>query len=247
MDNRNEQNLVSNNESHQKLKVNNYCPNPINIKLGNVLHLQIEQTPKDVNQILQKERIPSKAKFNEENPLSKDVLNPDLKNNNIINSLELVIQNSKTENNFLILNYYWIELLGSISLCLTLIIYEYLARVIYATIKTLVEIDENFIDNIENCFKAAFDTIGFKWIFFITMGSHLSVGFFCLKTFSNVLNETKSIKKFYIFNFIKFALYYAVSIIIVQVIIINGLGSFFHNLLKAYALKIKISRLFLIA
>ena len=47
-----------------------------------------------------------------------------------------------------------------------------------------------------------------------TVFQHLSVGFLCLTTFSNVFKETRNIKKFFIFNIIKVLLYYILSIII---------------------------------
>ena len=59
---------------------------------------------------------------------------------------------------------------------------------------------------------------------FIIINQHLSIGFFCLTTFSYVFREIVNIKKFYIFNFIKFAIYYVFCIVILKIIIRDKIG-----------------------
>jgi hypothetical protein len=66
--------------------------------------------------------------------------------------------------------------------------------------------------------NVAFNKIGFKWVTFITMSQHLSVGFLCLTTFTSIMKETKSIKKFYICNLIKVVLYYGFSVLILLIL-----------------------------
>lgn len=83
-------------------------------------------------------------------------------------------------------------------------------------------------------------------VLFITVSEHLSVGFFCLTTFSELLNETKNIKKFYIINAIKIAVFYALTIVIFEVIIKKKLGNFFLIKLGKWVLNLKILIIFLI-
>ena len=112
----------------------------------------------------------------------------------------------------LLLNSYWIELMGSLSLIIYLLIIEILVlygiKAAGSLIGTLDEKSESAFDNIMKLLNVAFNKIGFKWVTFITMSQHLSVGFLCLTTFTSIMKETKSIKKFYICNLIKVVLYY---------------------------------------
>lgn len=78
-------------------------------------------------------------------------------------------------------------------------------------------------------FTLIVNDIGLKWLFFIQLSQHLSIGFFCLTTFSNMFHETKNIKKFYISNLIKVAVFYAISVIILKVIIKDYIGSTIHK------------------
>ena len=101
------------------------------------------------------------------------------------------IEKTEIEAILLVLNSYWIELLGSISLIITIIIYE----VIIIKALSIFEpekFSERFSERLKEFFKLILNKLGFKWAFFIRMGSHLSVGFFCLTTFSTV-NLIKSL------------------------------------------------------
>ena len=61
------------------------------------------------------------------------------------------------------------------------------------------------------------------------MGNHLSVGFFSLSTFTSVLRDTKNIKKFYIINFIKFGIFYALNIVVLKLIMTDVLLKIFND------------------
>ena len=126
------------------------------------------------------------------------------------------------------LNSYWLELLGSITLILSILICEFLTFAIFMIIlpffKSELDPETIFVG-----LKFLFKSIGLKWIIFITINEHLSVGFFCLTTFSDVFHETMNIKRFYISNIIKVALYYIMSIIILKGIIKESIGGFLHR------------------
>ena len=62
------------------------------------------------------------------------------------------------------------------------------------------------------------------------MSQHLSVGFLCLTTFTSIMKETKSIKKFYICNLIKVVLYYGLSVLILK-ILDKGIKSYIDKVL----------------
>ena len=140
----------------------------------------------------------------------------------------------KKEMNIILLslNPYWIELIGSIGFTLSLIIYEVLGLFgLGAIIMFLQSSFEDLIKSISNLLDLI-SSLGIKWFFFITLGQHLAVGFFCLSTFSYMLQEIKNIKKFFIVNSIKVALYYALSVIILKVIIKDNIGGFLINKLN---------------
>jgi hypothetical protein len=63
------------------------------------------------------------------------------------------------------------------------------------------------------------------------MGNHLSVGFFSLSTFTSVLRDTKNIKKFYIVNFIKFSIFYALNIVVLKLLMTDVLLKIFNDLI----------------
>jgi len=135
----------------------------------------------------------------------------------------------KKEMNTLLLNLnsYWLELIGSISLMISLFIYEILVFVALDIIAPIFAKGNVDMEAIKQAFDIIFQDFGIKWLFFITMSQHLSVGFFCLTTFSNMFHETKNIKKFFIMNILKVAIFYGFSILILKVMIKDGLGGFF--------------------
>lgn len=126
------------------------------------------------------------------------------------------------------LNSYWLGLMGSISLIVSLLIYEIIGLVVIASLGSILslEIDKELF---RESFELVFKEIGLKWFLFITMSQHLSVGFFCLTTFSSMLKETQNIRKFFIVSFIKVALYYVLSVIILKVLIKDGVKDFIYN------------------
>lgn len=127
------------------------------------------------------------------------------------------------------LNLYWLELIGSISLMISLFIYEILALVALELVIPIFSKGEVNMQSVSQAYEIVFKELGLKWLFFITMSQHLSVGFFCLTTFSNMFHETKNIKKFYIINILKVAIFYGFSILILKTIIKDGIGGYFRN------------------
>ena len=120
------------------------------------------------------------------------------------------------------LNSYWIELIASINLIITILIYEVIVIILMNAIKDLIE--NKSIDGITKFIDVIINKLGVKWATMIDVADHLSVGFFCLTTFSGIFQETLNVKKFYIMSFIKVALYYCLSIFI--------LGAFLNYSLK---------------
>ena len=116
------------------------------------------------------------------------------------------------------LNPYWIELIGSIGFTASLIIYESLGLIGLSLVANFFG-EKSFTENLTEAIYVTYDALkdlGLKWLFFIALSQHLSVGFFCLTTFSNMFQEIKNIKKFFIVNFIKVALFYVLSVIILK-------------------------------
>ena len=70
--------------------------------------------------------------------------------------------------------------------------------VVDSLIGTIDEKSGSAFDNIIKLLNVALNKFGFKWVTFITMSQHLSVGFSCLTSFTSMIRETKKIKKFYI-------------------------------------------------
>ena len=126
------------------------------------------------------------------------------------------------------LNPYWIELIASVGFTMSIIIYEILGIIGLGTV-TLLFADKLTIELIMDAITSIISDLGLKWLFFITLSQHLAVGFFCITTFSNMLQEIRNIRKFLIVNFIKVALFYAVSVIILKVLIKDKFGGFLHD------------------
>ena len=126
------------------------------------------------------------------------------------------------------LNPYWIELIACIGFATTLIIYEVLGLMGLTSIVALFtnKLTTEFIMEVVNII---INELGLKWLFFTTLNTHLSVGFFCLTTFSNMLTEIKNVKKFLIVNFIKVALFYTFSVIVLKVLIKDKFGGYLHK------------------
>ena len=227
-------------KNEQKLVIKNYQGN----QKSNKKNYLINTLKTNPLQIIDQEEIQKRNILTEENHVSKDEFNTSRKRANIIHTLRHV--NTKTKISSFHLNSYWIDLLGSISLAINLILYEYIANSFLNLLNSIIESEENIMENVGNFIDLVFQKIGFKWFFFITMSEHLSVGFFCLTTFSELLNETKNIKKFYIINAIKIAVFYALTIVIFEVIIKKKLGNFFLIKLGKWVLNLKILIIFLI-
>ena len=176
---------------------------------------------------------------NEEKTNNKKYKNDNLK---IINKNQDYIKEGGSDNAKLVrkkamefillnLNSYWLTLIGTISLIISLLVYEIIGFIIIFNLFPLFNREFNF-ELIVATFKFFFKSLGLKWFFFITMNQHLSIGFFCLTTFSDIFQETKDIKYFYIVTIIKVVLYYNFSAVILKVFIRDLLGNYFDTKLK---------------
>ena len=165
------------------------------------------------------------SKPKENNQLTKDINGDDTESNDSSAPIGKKTMNTLLQN----LNSYWLELLGSISLIISLFIYEVLGYVAFNIVVPIFTKGSINFDSISEAYEIIFKEFGIKWLFFITMSQHLSVGFFCLTTFSNMFHETKNIKKFFIINILKVAIFYGFSVLILKVIIKDGLGGYFKS------------------
>ena len=165
------------------------------------------------------------SKPKENNQLTKDINGDDTESNDSSAPIGKKTMNTLLQN----LNSYWLELLGSISLMISLFIYEVLGYVAFNIVVPIFTKGSINFDSISEAYEIIFKEFGIKWLFFITMSQHLSVGFFCLTTFSNMFHETKNIKKFFIINILKVAIFYGFSVLILKVIIKDGLGGYFKS------------------
>ena len=129
------------------------------------------------------------------------------------------------------LNSYWLSLIGTISLLMSLVVYEIIGFLIIINLFPLFEFELNF-EALITTFKFLFHSLGLKWFFFITMNQHLSIGFFCLTTFSDIFQETKDLKYFYASTLIKVILYYNFSAVVLKVFIQDLLGNYFITKIK---------------
>ena len=199
---------ISNDDNNKNINNNSYNDNNTNSDIYNKENTEIEEIPQEVLMYRNKQK--------EENKTIKT---------NYTKKPSLIDEDSdagepigkKVMKTLLLnLNSYWLEILGTISL------------IISSFNKKLN------IDMISNFFEAIFVEIGLKWYVFIEISQHLSVGFFCLTTFSKVFHETKNIKKFYIINSIKVVIFYAFTVIILKAVIKDALGNFLKDLIDEY-------------
>ena len=128
------------------------------------------------------------------------------------------------------LNSYWIELLASFNLIVTLFIYEIIGLIIIDSLEDLIQ--KKSVYGIKELIDFIINKLGVKWIVMIIIADHLSVGFFCLRTFSEIFKETVNIKKFYIINSIKLALYYALCVLISSVLIRDNLRNYIYDTIE---------------
>jgi len=133
-------------------------------------------------------------------------------NSDLLEPLEKSKSNSKVTK----LSFYWTEIVATLGLFIFIYIYEILGIAVSLSLITLFKEGVTVLGTI---IKAFANPKIIKWLILNTVFQHLSVGFLCLTTFSNVFKETRNIKKFFIFNIIKVLLYYILSIIILFVFI----------------------------
>jgi len=125
------------------------------------------------------------------------------------------------------LTSYWIEIMASLGLFLYLYIYEFIGIFLLISIIGLFELGN--IELIGKTITLITEDIGLKWFVLVAVFQHLSVGFFCLTTFSDIFQESHNIKKFFIASFIKVILYYILSITILKGIISEGIRGFIKD------------------
>ena len=133
-------------------------------------------------------------------------------NSDLLEPLEKSKSNSKVTK----LSFYWTEIVATLGLFIFIYIYEILGIAVSFSLITLFK---EGVTALGTLIKAFANPKIVKWLILNTVFQHLSAGFLCLTTFSNVFKETRNIKKFFIFNIIKVLLYYILSIIILFVFI----------------------------
>ena len=184
------------------------------------------------------QEVPEEAQLTLDKPKAEDIGDNGIKKKDFISETDSdaaqPIGKKEMKTILLNLNSYWLELMGSITLIISLLIYVFIGFLCLNVLYTLQSDDDELsvADSVKTAYTIIINKIGMKWFLFITMSQHLSVGFFCMTTFSNMFRETQNIKKFYIVNFIKVALFYALSVIILKVVIRDGIGDFVHEKIK---------------
>ena len=132
----------------------------------------------------------------------------------------------KKEMNTLLSNFnsYWIEIFAALGLFLYIIVYEFIGLL---TITSLFSFFQNLsIEVVGDLFIFLTNNIGLKWFILVTIFQHLSVGFFCLTTFTAIFKEAENIKKFLIWNVIKIVVFYSLSVGILRGIIFGYVQNF---------------------
>ena len=117
--------------------------------------------------------------------------------------------------NWLILNRYWIHLVSKICFFFSIIIYEVIGSFVIVSLFNLFNQDVENIINMIMLIKG----VAIKWIFITSTIQHLSIGFFSLTNFSDILKETNKTSKFFIYVILKVLFFYLMSVIILKVII----------------------------
>ena len=74
---------------------------------------------------------------------------------------------------------------------------------LFLALSALISLIDGDIMIIKDVIIIFFIDIGLKWPFIVSICQHLSIGFFYLTNFSNLLKEKDNINKFLIINFIK--------------------------------------------
>ena len=152
-----------------------------------------------------------------QNPLSINSINDTEEEKVQITSTETEVQKYKEFNtNYLILNNYWINLVSKISFFLSMVMIETVGLFVFSSIFDLFEGE---YETTKETLIFLIEDVGVKWIVIISICQHLSIAFFSLSNFSNILKETKETSKFFRSTLIKAAFFYFVSIIILKGII----------------------------
>ena len=236
MDINNKQNLIDNDQKPSELKEIINLDNDGN-EASNAENKEITEEVKQNIAIKEKNEKPEITFEKPQEEEAENIIKDENKKNDIDEASSggaSPIIKKAMEGISLLLNSYWIELMGSLSLILYILIIEILIMygidAVDSLIGTIDEKSGSAFDNIIKLLNVALNKFGFKWVTFITMSQHLSVGFLCLTTFTSIIRETKQIKKFYICNLIKVVLYYGLSVLILK-ILDKGIKSYIDKVL----------------
>ena len=114
--------------------------------------------------------------------------------------------------NRLVLNSYWILLVSKICFTFSILIYEIIGCII------LISLSDLFQNNIMTSIDAILfmSNLGIRWLFIISVSQHLSIGFFCLTNFTDILKETNEIIPFFVSVIVKNVIFYLLSILIMK-------------------------------
>ena len=191
-------------------------------KIGNTIFNSVDLKPEVSSVHLSEEKLPKNNNNNDNNKLDKKEEIEEKKGINNFKELK------KFNTDRLMINNFWIELISKIGFNLSLIIFEILGLLIIPVIFSLLNL--NFEDA-KVWIKTFAKNIKIKWFFIYKLSQDFSVGFFCLTNFSHILKEKDKPLKFLIINLILALLFYAVSCIILKVIIEEFLfGSFIKKI-----------------
>ena len=221
-----EENLINNEELKELKEIDYHNSNDEDEKKNK----EKEEIPEEEKQNIEKEEIQEKSELTIEQTKEeeKNKSNKDEKGSYIDEPTE-PFGKKELEGLLLILNAYWVEFIGSISLIISLLIFGFLVLLFLLMISRINEEESGETLKIEEIIIFIVDKLGFKWFFFITMGNHLSVGFFSFATFTSILRDTKNIKKFYIVNSIKTAIYYLLSVIFLNIVLSDLFKEYFKR------------------
>ena len=203
LDINNDQNLLDNTKDKKELSEIVDFRGSINDN-DKLTNKEDEESPKEVKDNIitnDNSENPEKPEVTMEKPHEEEVENSmnEEKKQSYINETAsegaAPIGKKEMESLLLILNSYWIELLGSISLIIYLVIILFLAFMVLETLNSLFGDDsvETFAGNAMSLIDMAINRLGVKWLFFINMSQHLSV--FLLINFYCYNERNKKYKK----------------------------------------------------
>ena len=141
------------------------------------------------------QEVPEEAQLTLDKPKAEDIGDNGIKKKDFISETDSdtaqPIGKKEMKTILLNLNSYWLELMGSITLIISLLIYVFIGFLCLNVLYTLQSDDDELsvADSVKTAYTIIINKIGMKWFLFITMSQHLSVGFFCriLKNFISLI------------------------------------------------------------